>query len=77
MKLRIVPLILIIALLFSTSCSQPEIQIGTEITIEDEKPTEGGVLNIGCIEPQSFNPLLVNSKSYRDISKLIFNGLRV
>ena len=75
MKLRIVPLILIIALLFSTSCSQPEIQIGTEITIEDEKPTEGGVLNIGCIEPQSFNPLLVNSKSYRDISKLIFNGL--
>lgn len=75
MKLRIVPLILIITILLSTSCSQPEIQIGTEIAIEDDSPTEGGVLNIGCIEPHSFNPLLVNSKSYNDVAKLLFNGL--
>lgn len=76
MKPKFIPIILlIVVLLFATSCSEPEIQIGAEVIVEDEKPEEGGTINIGCIEPQIFNPLLVNSKSYRDISRLIFNGL--
>lgn len=76
MKPKIIPLILIIIIaLFAVSCSEPEMQMNTDIVIEDEKPTQGGVINIGCIEPQSFNPLLVNSKSYSDISRLLFNGL--
>jgi len=76
MSQKFIPIILlIIVLLFATSCSEPEIQIGAEVVVEDEKPIEGGTINIGCIEPHIFNPLLVNSKSYRDISTLIFNGL--
>lgn len=67
--------LLTIVLLLATSCSEPEIQIGAEVIVEDEKPGEGGTINIGCIEPHNFNPLLVNSKSYKDISTLIFNGL--
>ncbi|SHJ00102.1 peptide ABC transporter substrate-binding protein [Lutispora thermophila] len=76
MKHKIIPLaLLIIIAILAVSCSEPEMQIDTDIVIEDEKPTQGGVINIGCIEPKSLNPLLVNSKSYTDVSKLLFNGL--
>ncbi|MCQ1528495.1 peptide ABC transporter substrate-binding protein [Lutispora saccharofermentans] len=76
MKRRIFPIaLLIIISLLAVSCSKPEIEGGTEVHIEDEKPGKGGVINIGCIEPLTFNPLLVNSRSYGDLTKLLFNGL--
>lgn len=76
MKRKIIPIVLLLIItLLLISCSEPETQKGTEVHIDDEKPGKGGLINIGCIEPLSFNPLLVNSKSYEDISKLLFNGL--
>lgn len=76
MKRNFIPIVLLIILSsLLISCSEPEIQRGTEVHIDDEKPGKGGLINIGCIEPLSFNPLLVNSKSYNDISDLLFNGL--
>ncbi|MFA7572409.1 MAG: peptide ABC transporter substrate-binding protein [Lutispora sp.] len=73
-KFILLALLIILSLLLM-SCSEPEIQGGTEVRIDNESPGEGGLINIGCIEPLSFNPLLVNSKSYGDICKLLFNGL--
>ena len=48
MKPKFIPIILlIVVLLFATSCSEPEIQIGAEVIVEDEKPEEGGtIINI-------------------------------
>lgn len=57
------------------SCTEPQVPGNSEIKIEDEKPVTGGQLNIGSVEPNSFNPINNKSKSYIDVSNLIFNGL--
>lgn len=57
------------------SCTKPQVPGNSEIKIEDEKPVTGGQLNIGSVEPNSFNPINNKSKSYIDVSNLIFNGL--
>lgn len=47
----------------------------TEITIENEKPVAGGTMNMSSVESGSLNPLLSKSKTYTDISMLIFQSL--
>jgi len=71
-------LLLVFVLLISfllISCDEAAPPDKTDIAIENEKPVEGGTISIGSVEPVSLNPLLGNSKSYSDISKLIFQGL--
>lgn len=66
--------LMLLTTFFMTACSEvtmPE----TEITIEDEKPVAGGTISIGSVEPNSLNPLLNKSKSYMEISELIFQSL--
>jgi peptide/nickel transport system substrate-binding protein len=46
-----------------------------EVKIEQEKPSAGGTLVIGSVEPRELNPLRVNSMSFLDVSKLIFEPL--
>lgn len=57
------------------SCTEPQVSGNSEVKIEDEKPAIGGQLNIGSVEPNSFNPIINKNKSYIDVSSLIFNGL--
>jgi peptide/nickel transport system substrate-binding protein len=67
-------LFVLLAVFSMTACSEvtlPE----EEITIEDEKPVEGGTLSFGSVEPNSLNPLLNKNKSYMEISDLIFQKL--
>jgi peptide/nickel transport system substrate-binding protein len=47
----------------------------TEIAIENEKPVAGGTLNISSVEPVSLNPLQNKSKTYAEVSKLLFQGM--
>ncbi len=57
-----------------TACDKVE-QPETEMTIEDEKPAVGGTMQMGSVEPNSLNPLLNKSKSYMDVSRLLFQNL--
>ncbi len=68
-------MVFLILFLALVSCAEPQQLENTDIMIEDEKPTIGGQLNVGCVEPNCFNPIILRSKSYIDISNLIFNGL--
>lgn len=66
--------VMIIFLLMLCSCediTKPEPQI----EIQDEKPSSGGTMTIGSIEPNSLNPLRSNSRTYNDISGFIFEKL--
>lgn len=66
--------IMLLTMVF-TGCEEVVQPDKTEITIENEDPVAGGTLNMGSVEPASLNPLLSKSKTYNDISKLIFQGL--
>ncbi len=66
--------VLIISLVL-ISCDKVVPPDKTEIAIEDEKPVAGGIVSMSSVEPGSLNPLLSKSKTYNDISKLIFQGL--
>ncbi|MEA4847182.1 MAG: peptide ABC transporter substrate-binding protein [Clostridiaceae bacterium] len=57
------------------SCEESVIPKETEIAVENEKPVTGGAINISSVEPGSLNPLINISKSYNEITKLIFQGL--
>lgn len=48
---------------------------GSQVKIENEKPSAGGTLIMGSVEPKELNPLTINSKSFLDASKLIFEPL--
>ena len=67
-------LMLLISLIL-ISCDEAAPPDKTDISIENEKPVEGGTISISSVEPGSLNPLLNKSKSYNDISKLIFQSL--
>lgn len=47
----------------------------TEIAIENEEPVAGGTISMSSVEPASLNPLLSKSKTYNEVSKLIFQSL--
>jgi len=66
--------VLIISLVL-ISCDKVIAPDKTEIAIEDEKPVAGGTINMSSVESGSLNPLLSKSKTYNDISKLIFQSL--
>ena len=67
-------LILLISLML-ISCDKAVPPDETEIAIENEKPVEGGTMNMSSVEPGSLNPLLSKSKTYTEVSKLIFQSL--
>lgn len=66
---------MLLAVFMLTACSEVVVPPDTEVTIEDEKPAAGGTISMGSVEPNSLNPLLNKSKSYAEISKLIFQSL--
>lgn len=74
MKDHLIVLVILLSL-FLTSCTQPQLSGTAEVKVEDEKPSKGGQLSIGCVEPFSFNPITVQNKTYKDVTNLIFNGL--
>jgi len=68
-------LIFILAVSLLASCTQID-EPGVEITVvEDEKPEAGGEISLGCVEPQSLNPIANKNQTYLDISKLLFESL--
>lgn len=67
-------LILIMSLIL-IACEEVVPPDKTEITVENEKPVAGGTINMSSVEPGSLNPLLSKSKTYNDISRLIFQSL--
>ena len=68
-------ILILLMLLALVSCEESVVPKETEITVENEEPVEGGTINISSVEPGSLNPLLNKSKSYNEISKLIFQSL--
>lgn len=59
-----------------SSCTQMNNEEGkSEVKIENEKPSEGGTLIMGAVEPKELNPLTVNSRTFLDASKLMFEPL--
>ncbi|MDF2520960.1 MAG: extracellular solute-binding protein family 5 [Clostridia bacterium] len=67
--------ILVLSLVL-TSCDSIDIsEDSSQVTIENEKPSAGGTLTMGSVEPKELNPLTVNSKSFLDASRLMFEPL--
>ncbi len=70
--------LLVLTLLLSfmlISCDKAVELDKTEIEIENEEPVAGGAISMSSVEPSSLNPLLSKSKTYNEISKLIFQNL--
>ncbi|MGE5630003.1 MAG: peptide ABC transporter substrate-binding protein [Caulobacteraceae bacterium] len=65
---------MLLAVFVLTACSEV-VQPEAEITVEDEKPVAGGTINMASVEPGTLNPLLSKSKSYMEVSKLLFQNL--
>ncbi|MFZ5352981.1 MAG: peptide ABC transporter substrate-binding protein [Bacillota bacterium] len=74
-KIRLLLVCIVATLFFFCGCEKTEQPEKIEITVEDEAPSEGGTMLMGSMEPKSLNPLITDSKSYMDITKLIFHGL--
>ncbi|HYE09875.1 MAG TPA: hypothetical protein VEF53_06830, partial [Patescibacteria group bacterium] len=68
-------LFILICSILLVSCDEIENMNQPEVKIEQEKPSAGGTLVIGSVEPRELNPLRVNSMSFLDVSKLIFEPL--
>lgn len=76
MKVRSILLVFILLVSFTlVSCDKADMPNDTEISIQDEKPVAGGTINMSSVEPGSLNPLLSKSKTYNEVSKLIFQSL--
>jgi len=74
-KLSMRILIILVCSLLLISCQKAEYQGEPEAKIDAEKPSAGGTLVIGSVEPKELNPLRVNSMSFLDVSKLLFEQL--
>ncbi|HWR60144.1 MAG TPA: peptide ABC transporter substrate-binding protein [Clostridia bacterium] len=72
---RLFLVIILLVSLLSVSCEKVVEPDKTEITIENETPVAGGTINMSSVEPGSLNPLLSRSKTYNDISELVFQSL--
>jgi peptide/nickel transport system substrate-binding protein len=68
-------LIIAVGASLMTSCTPLEKDEGPEVTIDSEKPSSGGNLIMASIEPKELNPLRINSMSFLDVSKLLFEPL--
>ncbi len=71
--------LIMVIFLFSivlSSCEQINNEVDqTEVKIENEKPSVGGTLIMGAVEPKELNPLTINSRTFLDASKLMFEPL--
>ena len=45
------------------------------VLVFESKPVSGGLLRLACVEAKTLNPLMLDSKSYKDIVPLLFTGL--
>lgn len=75
---KIYALIMVVFIFSIVLCSCEQINNNadmTEVKIENEKPSKGGTLIIGAVEPKELNPLTINSKTFIDASKLMFEPL--
>ncbi|OGO77157.1 MAG: hypothetical protein A2Y23_14185 [Clostridiales bacterium GWB2_37_7] len=73
-----ISLAIVIILIFSMlliSCKSIEYKNQPEVRVNSEEPSAGGVLVMGSVEPRELNPLRVNSMSFLDVSKLLFEQL--
>ncbi|MDF2892816.1 MAG: extracellular solute-binding protein family 5 [Clostridia bacterium] len=68
-------LFILICSILLVSCDEIENISQPEVKIEQEKASAGGALAIGSVEPRELNPLRVNSMSFLDVSKLLFEPL--
>jgi peptide/nickel transport system substrate-binding protein len=68
-------LFILICSILLVSCDEIENISQPEVKIEQEKASAGGALVIGSVEPRELNPLRVNSMSFLDVSKLLFEPL--
>lgn len=74
-KISIAIVFILICSLFLISCKSIENTNQPEVKIDIEKPSAGGVIVLGSVEPKELNPLRVNSMSFMDVSKLMFEQL--
>lgn len=74
-RLKVYLLILLISSIFLISCNKIEDINQPEVKVESEKPSAGGGLVIASVEPRELNPLRINSMSFLDVSKLLFEPL--
>lgn len=74
-RLSVFVIFVLICSLALTACEKIENISEPEVKIDKEKPSAGGTLAIGSIEPRELNPLRVNSMSFLDVSKLLFEPL--
>ncbi|HYE83243.1 MAG TPA: peptide ABC transporter substrate-binding protein [Clostridia bacterium] len=72
---RLLLVLLLLVSLVLISCEKVVEPEKTEITIQNEEPVAGGTINMCSVEPGSLNPLLSRSKTYNEISGLIFQSL--
>lgn len=75
-RFYILLVMLILSSLILSSCEKINYtENKAEAQIENEKPSTGGTLIMGSVEPKEINPLTVNSKSFLDASRLLFEPL--
>jgi peptide/nickel transport system substrate-binding protein len=74
-KICIVIVMILVCSLFLISCKDIDNKTQPEVKIDIEKPSSGGTLVLGSVEPRELNPLRVNSMSFLDASKFIFEQL--
>jgi peptide/nickel transport system substrate-binding protein len=74
-KIYIVIVMVLVCSLFLISCKDIDNKTQPEVKIDIEKPSSGGTLVLGSVEPRELNPLRVNSMSFLDASKFIFEQL--
>lgn len=67
--------ILLICSIVFMACDEIEYTPEPEVKIDQEKASTGGTLVISSIEPKELNPLTINSMSFLDLSKLLFEQL--
>ncbi len=74
-KLWVYVLIIVMGTSLMIGCTQLENEGGPQVTIDNEKPSAGGNLIMGSVEPKELNPLRINSMSFLDVCKLLFEPL--
>lgn len=74
-KIWIYMLIIAVGASLITACTQLENEEGPQVTIDNEKPSAGGNLIMASVEPKELNPLRINSMSFLDVSKLLFEPM--
>ena len=72
---KILAIILCFLLLFSVAGCNQQLGNGTDTAVADTTPVAGGTMQIGCVEPETLNPILTKEKSYIEICSILFESL--